>query len=150
MIKLTHWAWAACVAASKRKKKTLTVKELKTFYWQPDEGCWSANTVQRRKGFVGHTCIFFKCDELSQSTAFTFKNLLIFLEYVFQFLINTAPPVSDRKENFRRKALNIIIFPPFFFIIFFFFFFLPIGWFQFVPKTAFTPSRGVAINVFLV
>ena len=34
--------------------------------------------------------IFFKCDELSSSTAFTFKTLLIFLEYIYEFLINTA------------------------------------------------------------
>ena len=51
--------------SSQQEKPLLTVDELKTFSWQPDEGRWSANTVQRRKGFVGHTCIFFKCDELS-------------------------------------------------------------------------------------
>ena len=39
--------------------------------------------------------IFFKCDELSQSTAFTFKTLLIFLEYIYEFLINTALLASD-------------------------------------------------------
>ena len=32
---------------------------------------------------------------------FTFKTLLIFLEYIFELLINTAPPVSDRKQNFQ-------------------------------------------------
>ena len=43
---------------SSQQQKPLTVDELKTFSWQPDEGRWSANTV-------GHTCIFLKCDELS-------------------------------------------------------------------------------------
>ena len=88
--------------------------------------CWwittdsrHANNVQRCKetsrrflvktpiGFVGDTCIFFKCDELSWSRAFTFNALLIFLEYLFVFLINTAPPVSDNvyEQNFTAKKL---------------------------------------------
>ena len=51
--------------------------------------------------------IFFKCDELSKSTAFTFNTLLIFLEYLFEFLINTAPPASDSvyQRNFTAKKL---------------------------------------------
>ena len=78
-----------------------------------------ANNVWRRKetsrqsrvktliGFVGHTCIFFKCDELSWNTSFTFNALLIFLEYLFEFLINTAPPASDSvyQQNFTAKKL---------------------------------------------
>ena len=51
--------------------------------------------------------IFFKCDELSKSTAFTFNTLLIFLEYLFEFLINTASPASDSvyQQNFTAKKL---------------------------------------------
>ena len=51
--------------------------------------------------------IFFKCDELSKSTAFTFNILLIFLEYLFEFLINTASPASDSvyQQNFTAKKL---------------------------------------------
>ena len=36
--------------------------------------------------------MFFKCDEMSQSTALTVKTILVFLEYVFQFFINKALP----------------------------------------------------------
>ena len=43
--------------------------------------------------FVGH--MFFKCDEMSLSTAFTVKTLLIFREYIFEILINTALPGKD-------------------------------------------------------
>ena len=52
--------------------------------------------------------IFFKCDELSQSTAFTFKTLLIFLEYIFEFLMNKAPPASDSvyQQNFTAKSFK--------------------------------------------
>ena len=51
--------------------------------------------------------IFFKCDELSKSTAFTFNILLIFLEYLFEFLINTTSPASDSvyQQNFTAKKL---------------------------------------------
>ena len=58
--------------------------------------------------------IFFKCDELRKSTAFTFNTLLIFLEYLFEFLINTASPASDSlsTEFYDKKALNIITSPP--------------------------------------
>ena len=51
--------------------------------------------------------IFFKCDELSKRTAFTFNTLLIFLEYLFEFLINTASPASDSdyQQNFTAKKL---------------------------------------------
>ena len=40
---------------------------------------------------VGH--IFFKCDEISQSTPITVKTMLVFLEYIFQFFINKVLPV---------------------------------------------------------
>ena len=52
--------------------------------------------------------IFFKSDELSQSTAFTFKTLLIFLEYIFEFLMNKAPPASDSvyQHNFTAKSFK--------------------------------------------
>ena len=51
--------------------------------------------------------IFFKCDDLSKSKAFTFNTLLIFLEYLFEFLTNTAPPASDSvyQQNFTAKKL---------------------------------------------
>lgn len=52
------------LCCSSQQEKPL-IDELKTFSWQPDERRWSANTVQRRKGFVSHTCIFFKCVEFS-------------------------------------------------------------------------------------
>ena len=106
--------------------------------------------------------IFFKCDELSKSTAFTFSTLLIFLEYLFEFLINTASPASDSlsTEFYGKKALNIIISPPpsrppFVVILFCLFFFNHIIFTYWLVSIClyccpFTPSRGVAINVFHV
>ena len=60
-----------------------------------------------RDRFSVKRLIFFKCDELSKSTAFTFNTLLIFLEYLFEFLINTASPASDSvyQQNFTAKKL---------------------------------------------
>ena len=70
---------------------------------------------------------FFKCDELSKSTAFTFKILLIFLEYIFEVLINTAPLASNSvyEQNFTAKSLKYYNPPHLFVVILFclFFFF---------------------------
>ena len=53
-----------------------------------------------------------RCDEMSWSSAFTVKTLLIFLKYIFEyFLINTAPPASNSiyRQNFMWKSLEIIV-----------------------------------------
>ena len=104
----------------------------------------------------------FKCDELSRSTAFTFNTLLIFLEYLFEFLINTALPASDSvyQQNFTAKKLSIVLFPlPFlplrFVVILFCLFFNHIVFTYWLVSIClyccpFTPSRDVAISVFLV
>ena len=39
--------------------------------------------------------ICLKCNEISQSRALTIKTLLSFFVYIFESLINTAPPASD-------------------------------------------------------
>ena len=46
--------------------------------------------------------MFFKCEEMSLNTAFTVKSALIFLEYIFEFLMNTAPLASKSvyRQNF--------------------------------------------------
>ena len=46
--------------------------------------------------------MFFKCEEMSLNTAFTVKSALIFLEYIFEFLMNTAPLASNSvyRQNF--------------------------------------------------
>ena len=56
-----------------------------------------------KRHFVGHK--FFKCDQMSQSTAFIVKTLPIFLEYIYEFLINTALPASNSvyQKNFKGK-----------------------------------------------
>ena len=53
---------------------------------------------------VGH--MFFKCDEMSYSTALTVKNMLVFLEYIFQFFIDKALPASNSfdQQNFMGKC----------------------------------------------
>ena len=69
-------------------------------------------TVQRRQQetsrrfcetLVSH--MFFKCDEMSYSTALTVKTMLVFLEYIFQFFINKALPApnSVHRQNFMGK-----------------------------------------------
>ena len=57
--------------------------------------------------------IFFKCGEFSKSTAFIFNALLIFLEYLFEFLINTASPASDSlsTEFYGKKSFKYYNFP---------------------------------------
>ena len=52
--------------------------------------------------------MFFKCDEMSQSTALTVKNMLAFLEYIFQFFINKALPASNSvdRQNFVGKRVK--------------------------------------------
>ena len=74
--------------------------------------CWlfilgEKRLLVNRDRFSVKRLIFFKCDELSKSTAFTFNTLLIFLEYLFEFLINTASPASDSvyQQNFTAKKL---------------------------------------------
>ena len=55
--------------------------------------------------FVGH----FKCDEMSSSTAFTVRTLLIFLQYIFEFFINKALPPSNSvvyRQNFKGKNVK--------------------------------------------
>ena len=118
--------------------------------------------VKTLNGFVGHACIFFKCDELKWSTAFRFNSLLIFLEHLFEFLINTTPPASDSiyQQKFTAKKLQILLFPlplPLFcgyYVLSFFFFNHTVFTYWLVSICLyccpFTPSRGVAINVFLV
>ena len=51
------------------------------------------DTLNIKFRFVGH--MFFKCEEMSKSAAFTVKPLSIFLEYIYEFLINTALPASN-------------------------------------------------------
>ena len=60
---------------------------------------------------VGH--MFFKCDGMSYSTAFTVKNMLVFLEYIFQFLINKALLASNGvdRQNFIGKRNKDNTFP---------------------------------------
>ena len=50
---------------------------------------------------VGH--MFFKCDEMG----LTVKTMLVFLEYIFQFFINQALPVSNSvdRQNFKGKKV---------------------------------------------
>ena len=92
--------------------------------------------------------IFFKCDELSQSTAFTFKTLLIFLEYIFEFLMNKAPPASDSayQQNFTAKSFKYYNPPPFPQFCGYFVLFLPIGWFQFVCTATHVRLREYSSN----
>ena len=57
--------------------------------------------------FVGH--MFFKCEEMSVSAAFTVKPLSIFLEYIYEFLINTALPGASNSvywQNFMAKNVK--------------------------------------------
>lgn len=44
-------------------------------------------------------------------TTFTVKTLLIFFEYIFEFLINRSPPASNSvyQQNFMGKTLKIIM-----------------------------------------
>ena len=52
--------------------------------------------------------LVFKCDQMSLSTALTVKTLLIFLEYIFELLINTALPASNSVygQNFMSKNVK--------------------------------------------
>ena len=45
---------------------------------------------------------------MSQSTAFTVKNMLVFLEYIFQFLMNKALLASKSvdRQNVMGKSLK--------------------------------------------
>ena len=52
--------------------------------------------------FVGH--MFFKCEEMSLSAAFTVKPLSIFLGYIYEFWINTALPASN--SLYRQKVVG--------------------------------------------
>ena len=47
--------------------------------------------------------MFFKCDEMG----LTVKTMLVFLEYIFQFFINQALPVSNSvdRQNFKGKEV---------------------------------------------
>ena len=47
--------------------------------------------------------MFFKCDEMG----LTVKTMLVFLEYIFQFFINQALPVSNSvdRQNFKGKKV---------------------------------------------
>ena len=61
----------------------------------PPEGDFATvlrETFNIKCRFVGH--MFFKCEEMSLSAAFAVKPLSIFLEYIYEFLINTALPAS--------------------------------------------------------
>ena len=48
--------------------------------------------------------MFFKCEEMSLNTAFTVKTALIFLEYISEFLMNTAPSAS--KSVYRQDFIG--------------------------------------------
>ena len=52
--------------------------------------------------------LVFKCDQMSLSTALTVKTLLIFLEHIFELLINTALPASNSiyGQNFMGKNVK--------------------------------------------
>ena len=52
--------------------------------------------------FVGH--MFFKCEEMSLSAAFTVKLLSIFFQYIYEFFINTALPASN--SLYRQKVMG--------------------------------------------
>ena len=57
--------------------------------------------------FIGH--MFFKCEEMSVSAAFTVKPLSIFLEYIYEFLINTALPGASNsvyRQNLMGKNVK--------------------------------------------
>ena len=56
--------------------------------------------------FVGH--MFSKCEEMSESTAFTVKPLSILLEYIYGFLINKAPSASNSvyRQNLMGKNVK--------------------------------------------
>ena len=56
--------------------------------------------------FVGH--MFFKCEKMSLSATFTLKPLSIFLQYINEFLINTAPPASNSvyRQNLMGKNVE--------------------------------------------
>ena len=55
--------------------------------------------------------MFFKCDEMSLSTALTVKTMLVFLEYIFQFFINKALTASNSvdRQNFVGKSVTEMI-----------------------------------------
>ena len=103
--------------------------------------CWWIATVMKilynavKRLRDGH--IFFKWDKMSWSRAFAFKTLLLFLEYIFEFLKNTATPASDSVYRHNFTAFSL---PPFcccfFFCVFLIIFFPSIGWFQFVRTAA--------------
>ena len=75
----------------------------------PPEGDFATvlrETFNIKCRFVGH--MFFKCEEMSVSAAFTFKPLSIFLEYIYEFLINTALPASNSvyRQNLMGKKVK--------------------------------------------
>ena len=66
--------------------------------------------------------MFFKCDEMG----LTVKTMLVFLEYIFQFFINQALPVSNSvdRQNFKGKKVLKMKFNDVSFSFFLLFFFL--------------------------
>ena len=74
--------------------------------------------------------MFFKCDEMG----LTVKTMLVFLEYIFQFFINQALPVSNSvdRQNFKGKKVlkmkfndvSFSFFLLFFLVLLFLFFFV--------------------------
>ena len=57
---------------------------------------------------VGH--MFLNGDKMSYSTTLTVETMLVFLEYIFQFFVNNAPPAVNRvdRENFNlTRIFNI-------------------------------------------
>ena len=60
------------------------------------------------EALVGH--MFLNGDKMSYSTTLTVETMLVFLEYIFQFFINNAPPAvnSVDRENFNlTRIFNI-------------------------------------------
>ena len=54
---------------------------------------------------VGH--MFLNGDKMSYSTTLTLETMLVFLEYIFQFFINIAPPAvnSVDRKTFMGKTV---------------------------------------------
>ena len=52
--------------------------------------------------------MFSKCEEMSESAAFTVKPLSILLEYIYGFLINKAPSASNSvyRQNLMGKNVK--------------------------------------------
>ena len=51
--------------------------------------------------------MFFKWDEISQSATLTVKTRLVFLKYIFQFFINKALPLKQRRPEDDQSKVNL-------------------------------------------